>query len=437
MRDLMIFGVMLFLVPLSIRNSYVAYLLWGWAGLASISSYLYGFMLSFQLVQFFALIALVSIMVKKDTERRPFEPNRTATLLIVFSFQILLSATFAYDGHPRNWEYATNMLKTVLFCLLMPLLVTSRFRIHVLVLVIAISTGHHGLIDGLKFISSGGGHMARGIAKFGDNNHYAMVLIMVLPLLLYCYRFTRNKYVKLGFLAVIPLEIFAVIATQSRGGLACLSAVGLWFVLTSRRKVAGIIGVAVCVFLVVQMAPDSWTTRMNTIGEAGEDSSFLGRVGAWRVSSAIALANPILGGGFHVVELGTIWERFKDSPHLLFFLSNTGMEGLAGRGRAAHSIYFETLGDLGFLGFFMFMVIFVNALITSREISRMAKSVGESMEWARSLAEMLTISLIAFMTGGALLSAAYFELPYILCMLLEVLRIQVKAEVSKVKWTQK
>ena len=63
----------------------------------------------------------------------------------------------------------------------------------------------------------------------------------------------------------------------------------------------------------------------------------------------------------------------------------------------------------------------------------MAKVEGESMEWARSLAEMLTISLIAFMTGGALLSAAYFELPYILCMLLEVLKIQVKAEINKAK----
>ena len=49
MRDWMIFGMMLFLVPLAFRNGYVAYLLWGWAGLAAIDSYLYGFMRSIQL----------------------------------------------------------------------------------------------------------------------------------------------------------------------------------------------------------------------------------------------------------------------------------------------------------------------------------------------------------------------------------------------------
>ena len=56
----------------------------------------------------------------------------------------------------------------------------------------------------------------------------------------------------------------------------------------------------------------------------------------------------------------------------------------------------------------------------------MAKAAGPRLDWARDLAEMLTISVIAFVTGGALLSAAYFELPYVLFMLLEVLKIHVR-----------
>ena len=426
MRDLMIFGMMCLLVPLSLRNGFAAYLLWGWAGLAGINAYVFGFMQSFPFVMFFALVCLGLFVIGKDSEKQAFQVNRTTLLYLLFGVQAVLSASFAYEGHPRNWEIATNILKTILFCLLMPMLVTSRFRIHALVLMIAISTGYHALIDGLKFLLSGGGHLARGVAKFGDNNHFALVLVMALPLLIYCYRYAANKLVRMGFLAMIPLVILAVVATRSRGGLACLMASGVWLVLTGRRKVAGLVGVILAATLVIQLAPAEWSERMNTIGAAGEDSSFLGRVGAWRISSAIAIGNPLLGGGFHAVEVPQTWRNFRDAPSLLGFVNTLDLEGFQGGGRAAHSIYFETMGDLGFVGFFIFMAILINALVTARTVASMAKAAGPRLDWARDLAEMLTISAIAFVTGGALLSAAYFELPYVLFMLLEVLKIHVR-----------
>lgn len=423
MRDLLMFGFLLWLIPLSLRNGYVAYCMWGLAGLASYNSYMYGFLVGFQFVQVFALVALGHFLIGKDSDRVPFVSNQTSILFLVFAFHILLSALFAYDGHPRNWEYATNMAKTVLFCLLMPMVVTTRLRIHAFIIVIAISTSFHGLIDGLKFLSSGGGHMARGIAKFGDNNHYAMVLIMVIPLLWYLYQTSARWIIRSGFITVIPLVILATIATQSRGGLVCLAAVGMWFLLKSKKKLGGLVAVALCAIVIVQFAPEHWTARMNTIENAGDDGSFLSRVGAWRVSSAIALENPFFGGGPHVVELGPIWERFRNAPHLLGSFADGGMQGLPGRGRAAHSIYFETLGDLGFVGFFLFCTILFNGIYTSRKVSAMARRMGPEFEWVGVLAEMLSVGCIAFAVGGALLSAAYFELPYIYFMLIEVLKL--------------
>ena len=256
---------------------------------------------------------------------------------------------------------------------------------------------------------------------------------MALPLLLYCYRYSANRVIKFGFIAVIPLMILAVVATQSRGGLACLLFVSLWFILTSRKKIAGLLGVAFCALLVLQLAPERWTKRMDTIGAAGQDSSFMQRVGAWRVSSAIAIANPLLGGGIHAIEVGNVWNMFRDAPNLLSFVSNIDMNGLPGRGRAAHSIYFESMGDLGFIGFFIFTAIMGNALVTAREVIRMAKAAGPPLEWAYDLAKMLAVGVVAYAFGGALLSAAYFELPYILFMLLEVLKMQVRAVAPSVE----
>lgn len=429
MRDLMIFGITLILLFMSLRNGFVAYVLWGWAGLASVGSYLYGFMASFEIVQLFAIIAIIHFfLINKDPDRVPFKPNRTSILFVLLALQILLSTTFAYPGHPRNWEFATNMFKTIGFCMLMPLLVTSRLRIHAFVLMIAIATGFHGIVDGLKFIASAGGHMARGIPKFGDNNSFALALIMAIPLNIYAYRYSANRLVRLAFLVVIPLLVLTVVSTQSRGGWASLIVVALWFILTSRKKVAGLIGIALCAFLVFQLAPEHWLARMDTIGSAEGDSSFLQRLGAWRVNSAIAIANPLLGGGIHSSEIGAVWEKFRDAPNLLGFLSNPDMNGLPGKGRAAHSIYFEIMGDLGFLGFFIFVALIINALKTSREITQISKSAGMKLEWARYLSEMLIISVIAYSFGGLLLSVAYFEFSYIIFMLLEVLKIHVKSQ---------
>ncbi len=435
MRDLMFAVMFIPLVFFSLRSGFVAYLLWGWSGLVAIQFYLYGFMRGVTYVQIFAVIALVLFFVKKDPDRQPYTSNRTTTLFLIFAAHITLSASFAYDGHPRNWEIATNMMKTVLFCGLMPLIVTSRYRLHALVAVIAIATSFHGVVDGLKFIASGGHHNAVGISKFGDNNHYAMVLVMVIPLLVYMYRNSAVRVVKLGFLALLPLLVFSVLATNSRGGLIAMGAVGLWFLLTSRHKFSGMLILVICGFLASLLASDDWMVRMQTIGQASEDSSFLGRVGAWQISTAVALQNPFFGGGPHSLELGFVWNMFKDAQGLLGFLP-MNLEGLPGRGRATHSIYFQALGDLGFVGFFIFMAILINALITARWVITTCKQAGPRLDWALTLAQMLNLSLLAYAVAGGLLSATYFELPYVLFMVAQVLKIVVEKEVALIDSTK-
>jgi len=281
------------------------------------------------------------------------------------------------------------------------------------------------MVDGLKFVASGGHHLARGIAKFGDNNHYAMVLVMVIPLLVYLYRFSGDRRIQLGFLGMIPLTVFAVIATQSRGGFVALAVVGLWFVFTSKRKYIGVISVLLCVGLVMNFAPEDWFARMQTINTANEDGSLQQRFGAWQVNSAIALQNPIFGGGPLVSEIGPVWNIYRDAQGFLGFLP-MDLNGLPGRGRAVHSIYFQAMGDLGFVGFFLLLAILANAFITARVVIQRCKAVGSQLDWALSLAQMLKLSLLAYMVAGALLSALYFELPYMLIMLLQVLNLQVE-----------
>lgn len=427
MRDLLALCAMLVFVPLAIRHTFVAYLLWGWAGLISLNNYLYGFMIPVPYVQVFAMIALGSWFWTKDPERRPFAANRTTTLLIIFLVHGLMCALLAYPGLVRNWELYGNMVKTALFCVLMPLLATSRLRIHAIVLMVVLATAFHGALDGLKFLSSGGAHNARGMAKFGDNNQFALVLLMVLPLIYYLYQYTARRWVQMGFAAGALLTVLAIVATASRGALLGLVALAIWVILQSRRKLTGLVLVALMGFMVIQLAPERWQSRMETIKTAEDDSSFMGRVAAWKVNSAIALANPVFGGGFRVVENHPVWDRFVGQPGLLGFV-DTPL--LSRSGVAAHSIWFEVLGDLGFVGFFIFVALLINTFVTLKEIRALVKRGDEACRWARDLADLVGASMVTYIVSGSLLSAAYFETPYILMMLLEVIKLQLQRKGS-------
>lgn len=425
MRDLVALLFMLAALPLALLSPFAGYLLWGWAGLIALNYYLYGFMAGQAYVQIFAIATLFALTLGRDRQMRKFEPNRTSTLLLLFVVHGLLVALLAYPGLDRNWELYGNVVKTALFCLLMPLIVVNRFRVHAMVVMIALAVSFHGALDGLKFIASAGGHNAQSIKRFGDNNHLAVVLLMVLPLLYYLRQYARNRLVHLGFTAALPLTVLAVVATHSRGALVGLFALALWLVLKSRKKLGGVVVVVLCAVLVVQLAPQEWSERMGTIQSAEADKSFMGRVTAWNVSSAIALENPVFGGGFRALQSHPVWNRFKDSEGLLGALNPPQLER---SGVAAHSIWFEVLGDQGFVGLLLFVALIVNAFMTRRHVWRLVYQNGLGERWAGDLADMLGASLLAYVVAGSLLSAAYFELPYVLFMLMEVLRqLQLRA----------
>lgn len=422
MRDLMMLGAMLLLVPLSLRSSFSAYLLWGWAGLIAVQTYLYGFMREVPYVQMFALITLTLLVLSKDKEKSRYQLDPTTILMVLFALHCILAATLAYPWLARNWELSSNVLKTILFCLIMPVVITRRYRFHALLVVIAIGISIHGLLDGLKFLASGGAHRAVGVPKLGDNNHMAMILIMVMPLLLYLFQYAKYRIAKLGFAGAFLGTCLAVVATGSRGALITLVAVGAWLIMLSQNRMRYFSIAAVVGVLIVASAPDTWTERMDTIKSADQDSSFMGRITAWKRASAIALQHPAFGGGFHAGQDPQLFLQFNGENGLLGFIETP----IAAYPAATHSIYFEVMGDLGFLGFFLFLALMLMPFMIRSRIKTLAKEIGPSANWARDCADMIAASMVAYLVGGAALSAAYFELPYITVMLMQVLYIQLK-----------
>lgn len=421
MRDLLVLAALMALIPLAMSSTFVAYLLWCWAGLIGLNGYLYGFLKPLPFVQIFAILTLVLLFAKTDKQQQKFALTRTGVLYALLGLQALFVALFAYDGLPRNWETFSNIVKTLLFCAVMPLLVNSRIRLHALLIIVVIGFSFHGILDGLKFIASAGSHNARGVVKFGDNNYLALALGTVLPVSIYLSRYTQNRWIRWGFVATSLLTVLAIISTHSRGGLLTLLAIAAWLIWHSKRKVSGVIGFMICLVVVVSLAPSSWTERMNTIQSADGDQSFMGRVAVWKKSTAIALEHPLVGGGFFAVQSEPVYLKFKDSPGLMGFIQTPDPGVLA-----AHSIYFQVMSDMGFLGLVIYGALFLNLFLTRMQILKEIRASGLKMQWAVDLTNCLAASAIAFLVGGAALSAAYLEIPFLMIGLMEVTALLVR-----------
>ena len=145
------------------------------------------------------------------------------------------------------------------------------------------------------------------------------------------------------------------------------------------------------------MMPDTFWDRMNTINASDEerDDSVLARFHTWRVGLAMGQDHPILGVGFHSYEFA--YDRYD-------FL-----EGEFGYGRASHSTWFGTLGDLGFVGLGLFVIMLLQTFHVSQRLRRTPKELPHSAE-IRTYATALQASMVPVVVGGTFLHLQYIEM---------------------------
>ena len=169
---------------------------------------------------------------------------------------------------------------------------------------------------------------------------------------------------------------------------------------------------------------------MLTVNSAEADGSFMGRVAAWKMSTVIAFDRPLIGGGFGVTTNPRVHDAYRTRFNSFSFFMDTGE---AGGPLEAHSIYFQALGETGFIGFGLFVGLLLTAFANLRAVGKLVKG-RPDLAWAGDLAAMMRLGLIAYSVSGALLSLAYFETYYVYITLISVLRecVQREAKVAEV-----
>jgi len=409
------------IIPMALNWPYICVALWAYVSLLDPNSFLYGIGTMVPYAKVAAGLTLLSLLLGR--EKTVFHCDRTTVLVLIFLVIAALSQFTSLADASLGWDILDKLWKIVALNLLVVCCVRTRLRIHVLLLTICLGVGFNGAGEALKYLLSAGGHKIEGLPNWGDNNQVALIVLMTMPILAYIREVSEAPLLRLGALAGIILFAICVIATASRGGLAGLLLLALAGIVSSRFKVRYLAAMLIAGMVLVQTVPESWTQRMNTIQSADQDSSFMGRVIVWKLSTLIALDHPLLGGGLHAVQSADVWNAYVPSFGKLSFIPTDAPDVIP---RAAHSIYFEVLGDTGILGLSVFLGIMASCFLTGFRIKAAARN-RPDLQWAARLASMLQLSLICFLSTGALLSAAYHDLVFIVVALFSAVHAAVAA----------
>jgi putative inorganic carbon (hco3(-)) transporter len=392
-RDLILVLMLLGTLPFAFKHTYVAVLLWTWVSIMNPHKLAYGFANDAPFALIAAVAALVSLVVTKDKLKLPKEAPVVVLVLFVIWMTITSMAAFYPD---ESFIQLKKIIKIQLMTLIALAALQERRHIELFIWVQVLSIGFYGVKGGIFTITTGGSYRVWGPTGgfIEGNNEIAVALIMLIPFMNYLRLMASHKWVRIGLSSMMVLTAVAALGTQSRGALlALLGMVAVLWVRSDKKLAMGVVLAVVGVLLVAFM-PASWEERMHTIKEYEEDGSAMGRINAWWLAFNIANKR-ITGAGFEAYTPET-FAAYAPNPADI---------------HVAHSIYFSVLGEHGYIGLLLFLLLWVHTLRVAGKIRTKTRN-RKDLEWLFHLAGMSQVALVGYAVGGAFLSLAYFDLPY-------------------------
>lgn len=422
MRDILITAIVALLLVYTLRRPVVGAYSWVWLGLMNPHRLAYGFARTLPFAQSVALVTLLSMLMNRR-DRHPLPINGITILLMLLMAWMTLTSFFAINTPDlvfERWLYVFK-IQFMLFVTLM--LVRGRQQIERLILVMAYSVGFFGVKGGIWTVMTGGGGRVWGPSGglIEGNNELAVALVMLVPLLFYTYQVLQARWARWAVAFSMACIAFSILGSQSRGALMAVLAMAMLLGLKSQHPVRASMVIGVVTAIALGFMPSSWTERMDTIQTYQSDSSAMSRLYAWKTLWACAVDRPLVGAGFRA-----------DVPEVYLRYAPQGPEyaGFENAFYVAHSIYLQILGEHGFPGMLLFLLIGVATWRMAGRLKRLCTNDPEFGNWVPLLMPMVQVSLVGYAVGGAFLSLAYFDLPYYIVSLVILVEATVSARLK-------
>lgn len=403
MRDILISSIVGVLLLMTLRHPVVGVYLWTWLSLMNPHKLTYGFAFSMPFAQVTAIVTLLAMAVSRRRQALPL-PGMVIVqlLLLVWMSATCLFAMASPEAVMDRWVF---VLKIHVMLLVTWMLVVDAKQLRILIWIVTMSVCFFGIKGGVWTILTGGGGRVWGPpgGMLQDNNYLAVGLVMLTPMLYYLRQTEANRWLRHILMASLVFVVFSILGSQSRGALIALLAMAFFLGIKGKYPVRTSLLLVAFVFVAIAFMPDSWTNRMDTVRNFEADNSAMSRIWTWTTLWNAAVDHPFVGVGF-VADNGAVFAKYApiDGDFAVF----------RGQIFVAHSIYFQMLGEHGFVGFALFMLLGVLTWTSAGRLARKTRDDPEFGPWMPVLMRMVQVSLIGYGAGGAFLSLAYLDLPY-------------------------
>jgi len=410
MRDILLVAFFFMAIYYSFKKPYIGVSAWIWIALTAPTKWAFGFSTSLRMNLTIVLVTFLSYIVAfKD---KKFSIGSIGFFVILFLLTCFISTMSQNTINSEDvTSYYIEHVKTALLFIFTVLILRTKHQLTTFIWCIVLSISSYAGMEAVKFIMSGGGHQIVGRAGIiADRNDLAVAINMCLPLIFFLIYVTDNSLIKKGLWLLAILNIVAVVGTYSRGGFIGLSIIAIAAWLKSDKKIILAVLAFTCLPFLYSQAPEEWRERQSTVSTAAtEDGSFIGRLWAWKISTLIALDDPLSGGGYKAVTDPILWRYYAPFTPAFGPIETPQIpDDLLPK--AAHNIYFQVLGDHGFVGLSIFLIILLKCFLTNRANQKEAKELN--VGWLENLSSTLNVCIIGYGITGMNVSLAYFDLIY-------------------------
>ncbi len=401
MRDIIFSVVILALLPACFRRPFVGLLVFTWLAYMRAQDLTWGFARGMRWSAYVAFVTFAGFLAGEKS--RFFLPDVRCWIMIAMVVIAGIGITMSRSPDPYQISRYAEFTKIICIAIFTTVVVKSREHLRVLCWLIALSFAFYGVKGGLWGIQTlGQSPILRGPGGLlQDNNAFGLALTMAVPFLINIGLSEKREVLRRAFLWAVPLTVFTIALTHSRGSF--LSLVGAFGVLIwrSRNRVAAMTVAFLVALVAVIVAPASYKERISTIASYEEDNSAQARFTSWAVAIRMAVDNPWFGVGM---------KKFRQ--HYLEYEPNPTPSQLAGTAiYVAHNSYLQAWAEMGSLQMALFFTLIGMTYWTCWKVRKKARRRYYS-SWIINYATMFEASLTGYCIGSVFLNRADFDLFY-------------------------
>ncbi len=418
MRDLFFVGFLLALLLCGLKRPFIFVLAFTYVDIVAPQRLSYYMLNSLSVSLYVAALAIGGWLLLDDKKGVRISPRQCLmAMLLVYCGITTMTADFPLEASEK-WDW---VWRSLIWAIFLPLTLRTKLRIEAYLLFMILSASAIVIVGGIKTLASGGGYGALNLMVDNNTGLYegstiSAVAITIIPVILWLSRFgtvyPRDWRVRLFAYALIFACLLIPVGTQARTGLICIAVLAVLMLRDVKRRLLYIGMVAAMGAAVLPFLPDSYTSRMGTISEYQADQSASTRIAVWAWTWNYVQDNP-MGGGFDSF-LGNELRFTTTSTKTVGSVASVSQNIETDKGRAFHSSYFEVLGEQGFPGLILYLLIHGIGLVRMEVLRRRFRAAEGDRAWVSPLATALQNAHIIYMVGALFIGIAYQPFIYML-----------------------